>query len=269
MRRVTITDIPIEELYVSGLNVRKELVSLGEDSDINTLANDISRNGLINPISVRKVGDRYEIYAGQRRFIAINTINWTHIPCIVSDVDDVSAEIISLAENIQRTKLSSRDKCRVYSKYFELNGRDINTLSKITSVSTRTLRRYINLEATLSPELLDRLDAVDDDHITIELAASVAKNVPIAEQAMILTKIQRVTNPSSRRTILSNYRENTSNPGYSIDRDIDMRNVSNLETMTVSAPLPPYVYDSDGGTIMIPEDLYMPIIELINEYNSH
>jgi len=82
-----IINIEISKLYVSDVNVRKTLTSEEDETGIIDLANDIDVNGLINPITVRQIGDKYEIIAGQRRFLAIRYLNKTHIPCNVLNID--------------------------------------------------------------------------------------------------------------------------------------------------------------------------------------
>jgi ParB family chromosome partitioning protein len=71
-------DIDIDELYVSDINVRKTLESEEDETGISDLANDIKQNGLINPITVRlDNNNKYEIIAGQRRFLAIKLLSLT------------------------------------------------------------------------------------------------------------------------------------------------------------------------------------------------
>ena len=267
MNKMNITSINTSDLCISELNVRKEITTAGEESDLTTLANDIDNNGLINPLSVRLVGDKYEIYAGQRRFMAIKTLGWEEIPCIVTSVDDTSAEIISLAENIQRTKLSARDKCRIYTKYYELNNKDIDELARLTSITRPTLQRYITIENTLSPELLDRLDATDERHITISMALDLSNNVPVNQQSKILSKVQRVSTATGRRTILREFSQNINNPSFDIDERIDLENIVNLEKYDIDEQFPPYVYNAEGEFIEIPEILFPSIVNMINKYN--
>ena len=81
-----VKDIDIISLYVSELNVRKILTSDEDETGISDLANDIRSNGLINPITVRKSKDKYEIIAGQRRYLACKMLKRSTIPCNIVDV---------------------------------------------------------------------------------------------------------------------------------------------------------------------------------------
>ena len=70
-----IENIEITKLYVSNINVRKTLTCEEDETGISDLANDINTNGLINPITVRLNNDKYEIIAGQRRYLAMKQLN--------------------------------------------------------------------------------------------------------------------------------------------------------------------------------------------------
>lgn len=65
----------------------------------------IKEKGILEPILVRLIEGRYEIIAGERRFLAAKGINLKEIPCIVMDVEDREALEISLIENVQRKDL--------------------------------------------------------------------------------------------------------------------------------------------------------------------
>ena len=89
---MNICEIGIDKLFVSNVNVRKTLTSEEDETGIYDLANDINTNSLINPITVRLNGDKYEIIAGQRRYLAMKQLNKTHIPCNILDIDTQKAE---------------------------------------------------------------------------------------------------------------------------------------------------------------------------------
>ena len=102
---MNIESIDINKLSVSLQNIRKDTsCQVGDnESSIDELASSIKEHGLLNPISVRKIGDhQYDIFAGQRRFLAMKQLGWTKIPCIVTEVTDDVAKTRSLIENFHR-----------------------------------------------------------------------------------------------------------------------------------------------------------------------
>lgn len=77
-----------------------------EEVEILSLAESIQQNGLLQPLSVRKLPDGYELIAGERRLRAARELGLPTVPCIVFDVSDRTSAILSLVENIQRQNLN-------------------------------------------------------------------------------------------------------------------------------------------------------------------
>lgn len=77
-----------------------------DDDSLEELANSIKADGVIQPIVVRKVGDKYEIIAGERRFRASKLAGLEKVPIIVKNVTDRKARELALVENIQREDLN-------------------------------------------------------------------------------------------------------------------------------------------------------------------
>ena len=71
------------------------------------LSASIKEHGVIQPIIVRKIGDKYEIIAGERRYKASTMAGLTKIPAIIRNLDDKEASKVALLENLQRKDLSA------------------------------------------------------------------------------------------------------------------------------------------------------------------
>ena len=80
------------------------------------LADSISANGLLQPILVRRIDDRYEIIAGERRFRASKLAGLLEIPVIVTEADDATAAKYALIENLQREDLNPYEEAAAYQK---------------------------------------------------------------------------------------------------------------------------------------------------------
>lgn len=93
-------------------------VEITEESIID-LAKDIRDQGLINAISVREVGQRFEVIAGERRYTAMNFLGWPLMECKNYGVlTDEACEKIRLKENIEREQLSPFEEAlQIYSLY--------------------------------------------------------------------------------------------------------------------------------------------------------
>ena len=74
--------------------------------DLSELMASISEKGIIEPLVVRQLDDRYQIVAGERRYQAAVQLGLTEIPIVIRDVDDVEIMEIALVENLQRKDLT-------------------------------------------------------------------------------------------------------------------------------------------------------------------
>lgn len=77
-----------------------------DDDSLEELATSIKADGVIQPIVVRKIGDKYEIIAGERRFRASKLAGLEKVPIVVKNVSDRKARELALVENIQREDLN-------------------------------------------------------------------------------------------------------------------------------------------------------------------
>ena len=77
-----------------------------DDDSLEELATSIKADGVIQPIVVRKVGDKYEIIAGERRFRASKLAGLEKVPIVIKNVSDRKARELALVENIQREDLN-------------------------------------------------------------------------------------------------------------------------------------------------------------------
>lgn len=79
----------------------------------------LKASGLLQPISLRKRGDAYELIAGERRFRAATNLGWTEIPAIVREYDDRTMLVLALVENLQRANLNAIEEARGYRRLQE------------------------------------------------------------------------------------------------------------------------------------------------------
>ena len=128
-----------------------------DDAAFNDLCASIQELGLIQPITVVKRGEKYEIVAGHRRFEACKAIGLESIPCLVTSAGKTNIESIKLHENMMREDVSPTDEA-AYLK------RAMDTLEltpkKIAQLIHRSENYVINRLTTLDfhPALFDALD---------------------------------------------------------------------------------------------------------------
>lgn len=114
------------------------------DADIAPLAESIAQNGILQPLSVRRRGERYELFAGERRLRAAKMCGLRVVPCIVHEISERHSAILALVENIQRQDLSFFDEAVAIEKlitYYGMTQEDAAAkLSKAQSTIANKLR---------------------------------------------------------------------------------------------------------------------------------
>src|SRR3954447_1179826 len=73
---------------------------------LDLLEESIAAVGLLNPITVRAADEGYEVIAGSHRLQACDLLGWPEVDCIVLDLDDITAEMAMIAENVHRAELT-------------------------------------------------------------------------------------------------------------------------------------------------------------------
>ena len=96
------TSIAIDEIDANPLQPRH----IFQQERLAELAQSIRANGIIQPLVVRKAGDRFQLVAGERRWRAAKLAELTHVPAVVQDIPDERLLEITLIENIQREDLN-------------------------------------------------------------------------------------------------------------------------------------------------------------------
>ena len=106
-------DLTLDEVFPSRFQPRV----IFDPEEMDELAESIRRNGVVQPILVRKrAGQGYEIIAGERRWRASKLIKVKTVPAIIIDVDDRQAMEIALIENVQRQNLKILEEAEGYKK---------------------------------------------------------------------------------------------------------------------------------------------------------
>ena len=119
------------------------------DSDkLDELASSIKKKGIIQPIAVRKKKSqpgKYEIIAGERRWLAAQKAGLHDIPVIVLDLSDVESLEVAIVENIQRDDLNSIEEARGYKRLSEEFNYDHENISKLMSKSRSHISNTLRL----------------------------------------------------------------------------------------------------------------------------
>ncbi len=116
------------------------------------LADSIKEQGLLQPISVRRVDGHYVIIAGERRFRACQLAGMTHIDAIVQDMNDEAASLAMLKENVSRKDLDPLDEAQAYQRRITDFGYTPEVLARLAGVSEKRVKGRLAL-LTLRPDI--------------------------------------------------------------------------------------------------------------------
>ncbi len=179
-----IVEIPLTKIEPNPFQPRMDFDKAG----IEELKNSILAKGVIQPIIVKKAGDRYQIIAGERRVRAVKEAGFDTIPALVMDVGS-SEEMLELAlvENVQREDLNPVDEARAYRVLMERYNFTQEEVSKRVGKDRSTVANLMRL-LKLCPEVQERLVEgqismgharallpIDDERLQVELCEKAIK----------------------------------------------------------------------------------------------
>lgn len=133
--------IPIARIKPSPFQPRKTF----DPEQLADLESSLAANGLLQPIAVRRLGDHYELIAGERRLRAATNLGWTEIPALVKDMDDRSSLVMALVENLQRTDLNPIEEARGYLRLYEEFGFTHQQIAEATSKDRATITNQLRI----------------------------------------------------------------------------------------------------------------------------
>ncbi|MBS0211365.1 MAG: ParB/RepB/Spo0J family partition protein [Planctomycetes bacterium] len=90
-----------------------------DDAELQNLAQSIQQHGLLQPITVRRAGDRYQLVAGERRLRAAALAGWRDISAQVVEADDRQMAELGIVENLQRQDLNPLEKATSFQQYLQ------------------------------------------------------------------------------------------------------------------------------------------------------
>lgn len=179
-----VIDLDIKDITANEDQARKSF----DPDRLKDLAKSIESYGVIQPIIVRKLDDKYEIIAGERRYRASKLAGKNTIPAIIKDLDDFQREKISLIENVQREDLNPYEEALAYKSIiekYELTQEDLaKGLGKSRPYISNTIRllrlddRVLELlkDGKISYSIARELLSIQDKDAQYEKALEIVKN---------------------------------------------------------------------------------------------
>ena len=269
------TESPLQQLPISRIRPnpfqpRREF----RDAELAQLEASLQASGLIQPISVRAVGDHFELIAGERRLRAATRLGWTEIPAIVKNYDDRALLTLALVENLQRADLNPIEEADGYARLiaeFQVTQQDVAiAVGKDRSTIANALR-LLNLPASVRRLLQDGqlsvgharpLLALPNERVIVDLAReAVAKSLSVRE---VERRVKQVTTPTRPPSSAPTDKASTA-------RSAEIRRLTDRLRRRLQTDVTLEVDDKDRGHLRIAfysaDDLDR-LIELITGHNE-
>ncbi len=210
-----------------------------DEENLNDLVNSIKERGVIQPIIVRKSNtdnSKYEIIAGERRWLAAQKAGLHDIPVVVTDADDLKSLEFAIVENVQRHDLNPLEEAQGYKRLIDEFAYDQDKVSKFIGKSRSYISNSLRL-LNLPKEVLDFVEQkkitaghakilVGLDNATFLANKFIEKKLSV-RQAENLVKIFRKTKRNSSSKVDSNIRDLENSISEKIGLSVSIKNNKN------------------------------------------
>ena len=158
----TQSDTNIKKLAISVLVSNKfQPRKIFDEESLKDLTNSISERGIIQPIIVRKSNDdkaKFEIIAGERRWLAAQKAGLHEVPVVITEADDLKSLEFAIVENVQRNDLNAIEEAQGYQRLIKDFSYDQEKVAKFIGKSRSHIANFLRL-LTLPPEVIKLVES--------------------------------------------------------------------------------------------------------------
>jgi len=141
---ININKVSISDLESNKFQPRK----IFDEDSLKDLTNSIKERGIIQPIIVRKSSNdisKYEIIAGERRWLSAQKAGLHEVPVVITDVDDLKSLEFAIVENVQRNDLNAIEEARGYQRLIDEFSYDQEKVAKFIGKSRSHITNFLRL----------------------------------------------------------------------------------------------------------------------------
>lgn len=136
-----IARLPVDQIDRNPAQPRQDF----DDAEMHALADSLRVFGLLQPVVVRRLGERYQLIAGERRLRAAIEAGWSDVPANIIEADDRTTAELAIIENLQRKDLNPLEKAASFQKYLEQYGCTQEELASRLRIDRSTIANLIRL----------------------------------------------------------------------------------------------------------------------------
>tara|TARA_B100000780_G_scaffold271206_1_gene231878 strand:+ start:638 stop:1486 length:849 start_codon:yes stop_codon:yes gene_type:complete len=143
-KEINVNKLSISDLVSNKFQPRK----IFDEENLQELTNSIKARGIIQPIIVRKSSDetsKYEIIAGERRWLAAQKAGLHEVPVVITDVDDLKSLEFAIVENVQRKDLNAIEEARGYQRLITEFSYDHEKVAQFIGKSRSHITNFLRL----------------------------------------------------------------------------------------------------------------------------
>jgi len=187
-----------------------------EDSSLNELSASIKQHGVIQPLVLRKNGEKYEIIAGERRYKAAMMAGLASVPAVIAQIDDKTSAEVAVVENVQRKDLTAIEEAKSYRALLDLGYMTQEQLARKMGLSQSAIANKLRL-LSLANEVQD---AIMDNKISERHARSLLIIKEPEKQIEWLNKIvnERLTVRQLDELLRQEYKGDNMNSAIDIEQ---------------------------------------------------
>lgn len=174
-------DLNVYEIDDNPFQPRREF----SDVEIASLAESLREHDMLQPVLVRRIGDRFQLISGERRLRAAIKAGWSTVPARLREADDRLVAELAIVENLQRKDLNPIEKAMSFKRYLDehhCTQEDLAQRLKIDRSTIANLMRLLELPAVV-------LDALRDGAVTAGHARAL---LPLGDEAEQIEFCQRI-----------------------------------------------------------------------------
>jgi len=186
--------LPLDQIEENPFQPRRDF----SDSEIASLAASLQEHDLLQPVLVRRVGQRYQLISGERRLRAARHAGWKTIPARVRQADDRLVAELAIVENLQRKDLNPVEKALSFKRYLDEHGCTQDDLARRLKIDRSTIANLMRLlelpepilsslrQGTLTAGHAKALLPLGDEHEQVALAQR------IVEEGLSVRDVERI-----------------------------------------------------------------------------